>query len=219
MNPVVTVAAAQRLAVPKPVSATYGGFAVRILEIGLTGCQIEHAERIPPKSRFALRFKWRGAPAGVDAAVIRSEMRSAGGKPVYVSSLEFCKSPDDAPAVVRQIVTWLAKATSPGQLAAPEPEKSAPAPAEPVPAAAASANPEDEIEAISADYLQCTFTGGEWMRMYVSDPKQPPDGFTIPAPSNDAEADVLCRAYERADPKKRQAMRASFEAAMKQKRR
>ena len=48
---------------------------------------------------------------------------------------------------------------------------------------------------------------------------QPAEGFTIPAPANDAEADVLCRAYQKADAAKRRAMRAQFELAIKQQRR
>ena len=47
---------------------------------------------------------------------------------------------------------------------------------------------------------------------YGDDPAQPADGFTIRAPSNESEADVLCRAYQKADPSKRKTMRASFEA-------
>ena len=76
----------------------------------------------------------------------------------------------------------------------------------PVPAA------EEEFEVLSADYLRCTFTGGKWSKLYVDDPAQPADGFTIRAPSNESEADVLCRAYQKADPAKRKTMRASFEA-------
>jgi PilZ domain-containing protein len=197
---------AQRLAIPKPVAATFGGFAANILEISLIGCQIEHTDRITPKARLPLKFKWRGAPVKIEATVIRSEMRSVRGKAGYASGLEFCKSPDDAPAVVREIFNWLAKAT-----AAPAPVASAPAPAPVV--------EEEDAEVMSADYLQCLFERGQWTMLYVDDPQQPRDGFTIPAPADDAEANVLCRAYEKADAAKRRAMRDSFELAIKRQRR
>jgi hypothetical protein len=48
------------------------------------------------------------------------------------------------------------------------------------------------------------------LKLYVDDPKQPGDGFTIPAPSDESEVDVLCRAYENGGAQVRRAMRESF---------
>jgi PilZ domain len=195
---------AQRLSLPKPVPATLGGFAAKIVEVSLLGCQIEHSDRVLPRARMSLRFKWRGAPVKVEATVMRSEMRTVGGKPGYLSGLEFCDAVEYSPAIIREVVEWLVKSLKP----------------EPVPAPATK-NPyvddDDEPEVLDAPFLQCTLGGGEWMKLYVTDRKQPLEGFTIPAPSNEAEVDVLCRAYEKADAKRRQAMRASFELAIAQK--
>jgi len=204
---------AQRLAVPKPVPCTYGGFESKIVEISLVGCQIQHADRITPKSRLPLKFKWRGTDVRVEATLTRSEMRSVGGKPAYLSGIEFCKTPEESPGVIREIVQWLEKATSgAARFSAPEPGglKAAAPPAAP---------PDDDVESLSADYLQCVLSGGTWMKLYVGEAAQPAEGFTIPAPANDAEADVLCRAYQKADAAKRRAMRAQFELAIKQQRR
>ncbi|HEX7422159.1 MAG TPA: PilZ domain-containing protein [Thermoanaerobaculia bacterium] len=196
---------AQRLSLPKPVPATLGGFAAKIVEVSLLGCQIEHSDRVLPHARMSLRFKWRGKPVKVEATVMRSEMRSLGGKPGYLSGLEFCDAIEYSPAIIREVVDWLVKALKP----------------EPAPATATK-NPyvddDDEPEVLDAPFLQCTLGSGEWMKLYVTDRKQPSEGFTIPAPSNEAEVEVLCRAYEKADAKRRQAMRASFELAIAQKR-
>ncbi|HSP14204.1 MAG TPA: hypothetical protein VLV78_05575 [Thermoanaerobaculia bacterium] len=201
---------AERISIPKPVPASLAGFEVRLLEISLIGCLIEHTDRVLPKARMTLRFKWRGGPVKIETTVIRSEMRSVGGKPAYVSGLEFCKSIDESPAVIREIVGWLVKTTAPAAPAAPA---AAPQP-EPAPPEAVQAD-DDEPEIVSAPYLQCTLDGGEWMRLYVSDPKQPPDGFTVLAPNDESEVDVLCRAYEKASAEKRSTMRASFETAIR----
>ena len=192
---------AQRIPLPKSVPSTFGGFTVRMVELSLIGCQIEHEDRIVARSRLSLRFKWRGAIAKVDATIVRSEMRAIGGKPMYYSGLEFCASVDESPAVIREIVGWLER----------ENAKNAPPPApEPVVEA------DEEAESLSADFLQCTFADGEWTRLYVNDPQQPSDGFTIAAPSNESEVEVLCRAYESAGFDKRRAMRKSFEQRLMQ---
>ena len=194
----------ERLALPKPVPATLGGFDAKIVEISLMGCQVEHTDRVVPRARLALRFKWRGALVKVEGTVIRSEMRVVGGKPGYLSGLEFCDVVEYSPPVIREVVEWLGKSLKP----------------EPV--MAVTKNPyvddnDEEPEELSAPFLQCTLGAGEWMKLYVTDRKQPVEGFTIPAPSNESEVDVLCRAYEKADANRRRAMRASFEQAIAQK--
>jgi hypothetical protein len=138
------------------------------------------------------------------ATVVRSEMSVVRGKPAYASGLEFDDSRDNSPAVIRDIVAWLTKEAAKNSVAA------APVP-EPV------LESVDEPEILSAQYLQCLFIGGKWIKVYVGDPAQPGDGFTIVTPSNESEADVLCRAYEKAGPQARRAMRASFAQAISQK--
>ena len=194
---------AQRIALPKPVPSTLGGFAGKLLEFSLTGCSFEHVDRVLPKTTLALKFKWRGSETKISATVIRSEMRAVGGKPVYVSGLEFCASSDESPAVVRESIGWLLGAMKPQS--APEPIVTAP------PAAVVV---DDEPEELTAPYLRCTFESGSWLKLYVDDAKQPADGFTILAPANETEADVLCRAYQKAGAEGRRAMRASFELAI-----
>ena len=197
---------AERHELPKPAPATFGGFSSRIVELSLIGCQIEHVERIAARSRLSLRFKWRGALVPLDATIVRSEMRSIGGKPAYLSGLEFCQSAEESPPVIHEIVGWLVRESA-KTAGAPEPALQSPAAAE-----------EEEAEMVSADFLQCTLAGGEWIRLYVSDPAQPQEGFTIAAPSTEAEVEVLCRAYEKSGADKRRAMRKSFELGIAQKR-
>lgn len=185
---------AERHSPPKPVPATFGGFAAKIVDISLIGCRIEHTDRLPPRARMPLKFSWRGAPVRVDGTVVRSELTSLSGKPAYISGLEFCESADASPPVIRDIVGWLVAAAK--QAETPpiaEPER------------------DEEPELLSAKYLQCTFAGGQWSKLFVDDPAQPAEGFTIRAPAKDSEADVLCRAYQQADPAKRRTMRAAFQ--------
>lgn len=192
---------AQRLALPKPVPATLGGFPGKILEFSLIGCRFEHVDRITLRARLHLDFSWRGKTVRLMATVVRSEMNVVRRKAAYTSGLEFCESISDAPAVVRDVVAWLTKEAA---------KTSAAIAPEPTPANAT----EDEPEMLSAPYLQCTFLNGKWLRTYVDKPLQPPDGFTIAAPSDESEVDVLCRAYETAKGDGRRAMRTRFEQAI-----
>ncbi len=185
------------------------------MEISLVGCQIKHADRIAPRAHLSLRFKWRGKPVRIDATVMRSEMRSVGGKPAYMSGLAFCETAEESPAVIREIVGWLADAAKSEGHEEPPTESPAAAATVSAPSDEASA---DGVEDLSAPYLQCRFSGGTWDKLYVEKPEQPEDGFTIVAPSNDAEVAVLCRAYEAASVPKRREMRASFELAIAQSR-
>lgn len=209
---------AERFPLPKKANATFGGFEARIVEVSLIGCQIEHADRIAPRAHLPLRFKWRGEEVRIEATVTRSEMRSIGGKTAYASGLSFCASSEQSPPVIRQIVRWLADAAKAAAHVEepdpePDPEPASTAPAGQVPFLSSG---DEEPEPLSALYLQCVLSGGRWERLFVDAPDQPPDGFTIIAPSDESEVEVLCRAYLAANAQKRREMRAAFEHAIAQ---
>ena len=214
---------ADRYPLPKPVAATYGGFAATLIEFSLTGCRIEHADRVTPRVSLPFKFSWRGSEVRIQATLVRSEMIPVKGKIGFVSGLEFCQSIEDAPAVARDIVNWLidaaAKKAADAQPAEPQPPPDpAPVVVESVPFLPADAEVEEiddeEPETLSMPYLQCIFSDGQWQKLYVDKPAQPADGFTIVAPADEREADVLCRAYEKAAADVRRAMRARFEKAL-----
>lgn len=202
----------ERYPLPKPVAATYGGFVATLVEFSLTGCRIEHTDRVTPRVSLPLKFSWRGKEVRIQATLVRSEMIPAKGRMGYSSGVEFCESVDGAPAVVRDIVGWLIAAAKKDEPPAqPEP----PQPSAAVPFLPDDAEVEgDEPETLSIMYLQCIFSRGRWEKFYVDSPVQPADGFTIVAPSDEREADVLCRAYEKANAEMRGAMRARFEKAL-----
>jgi hypothetical protein len=133
-------------------------------------------------------------------------MAAVGGKPAYLSGLEFCESIDESPPVIRDIVEWLAAAAAKERPAESTPPESTPV----------APSVSDEIEApdlLSAEFIRCTFAGGKWTKLYVDKPAQPPDGFTIRTPDDERKVDMLCRDYQQADAKKRMTMRAAFERA------
>jgi hypothetical protein len=196
---------AERHALPKAVPATYGGFNAMLIDFSLTGCRIEHIDRLNPRVSLPLRFFWRGSEVKMQATLVRSEMVPVRGKPGYVSGLVVCDSPDDTPPVVRDIVQWLITNEA-RNTAASEPAAEAPP--------QATEAEDDEPEAMSAQYLQCILIDGKWHKLYVATPWQPQEGFTIAVPADEKEADVLCRAYEKAAPEVRQVMRARFAKAL-----
>lgn len=198
---------ADRYPLPKAVSATFGGFPCSIAEFSLTGCRIEHADRVTPRVSLPLKFSWRGKQVKIQATLIRSEMIPVRGKPAYASGIEFCGSPDDSPGVVRDVMAWLVDSV----------KKNEPPPPETLVEARVTDDMEvadDDAEVLAAPFLQCTLVSGAWQKFYVDKPAQPENGFTIPAPPNEREADVLCKAYERANAETRRAMRAQFQQAI-----
>jgi len=223
-----------RLELPEPIAATFADTDATIIEVSLVGCAVHHPSRVKVGSSVSLQFVWQGKKARIDAKVARSTMQFSGGKPLYVSGLQFADSVEASPAVIRSIIESLVPPPAPVPARAPEPVvaavASAPAPAPaarvvvPAPTYSESVpflrfqddfdeiEPEPEPEPI---FLRCRFVEGRWQNERVTEPAQPDDeGFTILAETDDV--DGLCKTYEVADPETRKMMRFSFEIAIEQ---
>ncbi|HXG58694.1 MAG TPA: PilZ domain-containing protein [Thermoanaerobaculia bacterium] len=191
---------AERLPLPVPFEATAGTLPVRVVEISLIGCRIEHEERLPIGGALQLRFTWRGKEIVVPARVARMEVRALSAKGAkYESGLKFASNTGEAPAVLQSLVSSYVEES-------PKPV--------PDPFVRAPFLRYDDEEELSRPYVECSLIGGKWHRRYVSRPKQPVEGFTTIIPSDEKELDLLCRTYEMADPETRRLIRLSLELAM-----
>ena len=61
----------QRLLLSPPVKATLGTVAVEVLEIGILGARVQHAQRLDDE-HADLRFDWNGAPVVLKCEVVRT---------------------------------------------------------------------------------------------------------------------------------------------------
>jgi hypothetical protein len=187
--------AAERLPLDAPIEATASGVPVRIVELSAIGCRIEHREKLSINSTTRLRFTWKARPVDLSAKIARQQLMPG---MVYSSGLQFAKSLDAAPEVVREIVTTITAEVLP-------------------PEVVDVTSPEDEIVDAGENFMECSFVNGKWQKRIVTRVKQPLEGF-ITMPGEESELDLLCRTYEYADPETRRLIRISLELAATKKR-
>jgi hypothetical protein len=101
--------AAQRIDLPEPVPAKIGDVEAKIVEVSLVGCRAEHAERLAIGAIVPVYFQWRGEPVQLSGKVARTELRSAGGRMMYSTGLQFATSVDTSPDAIRRIMASLVK--------------------------------------------------------------------------------------------------------------
>jgi hypothetical protein len=99
--------AAERIPLEKPIEVTVNDVEGRIVEISLIGCRVEHAGRLKLGSSVTMHFVWGGERIRLKAKVSRTEMRSIGGKPGYVSALALAASLDESPNAIRKVIASL----------------------------------------------------------------------------------------------------------------
>jgi hypothetical protein len=184
---------AERIELQNPIEATLVDFPARVVEISLVNCKLEHADKVPMGSNVMLQFEWSGEKIRLKGKLLRSEMRPAKGKMMYVSAMEFAQKLEDAPPPLRRLLASLVSWSSPAA--------------------------EEEIEEIESSaeipaYVRCTWVDEEWVPLRTNDPKQPLLGFTMMAPDTDQEIDDFCKTYTMADPETQRMIRLSFELAI-----
>ena len=195
---------AERLPLPTPFDAVAGDRAVRIVEISLIGCRIEHVGRLPIGGATVLEFQWNDQDIRVPAAISRSKMLGfAPGGERYESGLRFAVSVETAPEQLKQILDAFVEKSP---VAPPLHEK--------VPFLRWYDDvdePEPELEP-EPEYVECSLLNETtWERRRVCDPRQPREGFTTIPPENDEELELLCRTYQYADPETRKLIRLTLE--------
>ena len=186
---------AERLPLDSPIEATASGVAVRIVELSAIGCRIEHREKISLNSTTRLRFTWKARPVDLTAKVARQQLLPG---MVFSSGLQFAKSLDAAPEVMRSIVKTLTAEELPAEVAD------------------VTTGPFEAVTDLPESFVECSLVGGLWHKRSVASIKHPLEGFTTIA-TDDDELDMLCKTYEYADPDTRRLIRISLELAATQK--
>lgn len=183
--------AAVRLPLAKPLTVTLSDAAATMIEVSLIGCRVEHEARMQIGTMTSLDLPWRGYTTRLTVVIARSEFVIAEGRGHYTSGLQFCPTIFDSPEPVPSIIA--AEVQEVGSLT--------PRPAH---VAVGSGDP----------YIECSFDGTSWTNMPAGTPRQPREGFTLPAPESQADLDQFCRAYERATADVRRQLRAAAEIAI-----
>lgn len=199
------------------MEACFDGNPAIVLEIGLLGALLEHTARVAVGRDGRLTFVWDEEEISIASRVAHSDVSvartEASGETTYLSGLEFTASADSDSAPLKRMISFHVtrsiarmKANARGStkpmdgaeavLATPAPFLGAP----------------DDIRRI---YLSCRLdASGKWHRAEVLKPKQPPDGFTVPASYAEDEIAMLCESYEQGDDEARRMIRICAEMSL-----
>ena len=112
---------AERVPLDIPIEGKIGEISVRIIEISLIGCLLEHSDRMSIGSTFMLRFRWSGENVSLKGRVTRIEMRTADGAPGYLSGIQLAESIDESPEPLQRVLHSLLPDSMPEEIEAAAP--------------------------------------------------------------------------------------------------
>jgi hypothetical protein len=200
----------QRLRLARPILGTLDGQNALILDLGVAGAFVEHYGVTTPKARLRLQFRWHTEDIEFDCEVARTQViRRSSTNALSHTGVRFAEPIGDSEARLHDLM-----ATFVGSLLASQ---------------KANANGVSHV----SDVLPLTEIGGArrsrirglvsyrlrpdgtWRRASTTDPTQPSDGFTVAAYEYEADLEVLCLAYEKADEEGRRMIRLVSELSVR----
>ena len=98
---------AERVPLDIPIEGKIGEIFVRLVEISLIGCLLEHSDRMSMGSTFTVQFRWVGENVSLKGRVVRTEMRSVDGRPGYLSGVQFAERVEDSPEALQRVLRSL----------------------------------------------------------------------------------------------------------------
>jgi hypothetical protein len=179
----------QRLTLTPPIPATLGPISVTILEIGVLGARVQHAE--PLDVEYAeLRFSYRGQDVNLKCEIVRT----AAGVSRYPgagleSGVRFVAAIGESGDLLRDMLAELVtkaldkRRTSPGTTPLP----------------AHTVDGDNTVRGADAGFLCYRFENGRWNKRAVFLPEQPSVGFTVARSSDSEDIQRLCRVFEASD--------------------
>ena len=184
----------------------------RIGEIATLGCRFEHLPRLAIGTTMPLSFRWEGFAISLQAKIVYSELKLAGGEKFYHSGLQFGDGDPEALRKVRSALERHLKrvvsALFPYLRLDPGPAPGA-VPFFATPFMSAPEPPAAKREPIG--YLEFRWKGGRWDRAEVPVLSQPRDGLSFPNDFDPDEIEAWQRAYQDAEEAVRRMIRASLE--------
>jgi hypothetical protein len=188
---------AQRVLLRQPIVAAIGQEPALILELGLTGVKIEHADRLAVGESQTLTI----ADVRLQGVVRYSTVLPAPGTIVYHTGIEFQNlSPQQGAALYelllteaqQQVLEWEAN------LEGITPQRSTKA----------------RESVVVHRYIWLRYLNGRWERLLTSDPNQPLDGVAVPDDEPEEAIALLCADYEKADERMREYLRSCATVAI-----
>lgn len=192
----------QRLELSPPVPGTLGTTAISVLEVGILGARVHHAE--PLEATHAdLRFSFEGDEIGMKCEVVRSlPSQSKYPESGHESGLRFIAAIDDAGDRLRAMLGRLV-------VKAFEDRKDATGTI-----AARAVDGDKTVRGLDAQFLSYRLDNGVWIRRRVFLPEQPTVGFTVARSVDTEEMTRLCEVYQASDEEGRRLIRLFAELSV-----
>lgn len=191
----------QRLTLDPTIPATFGAMAVSILEIGVLGARVHHAE--PLDINYAeLRFSYNDTTVALKCELVRSWTSRQSNYPDtgLESGLRFLaaigESGDHLRTMLADLVVKEFESTRP------------PMPAPP------TVDGDKTVRGRDARFTSYRLDKNGWNRRRVFLPEQPPAGFTVASGIDSDEMQRLCAVYESADEEGRRLIRLFAELSV-----
>ena len=180
----------QRVKLPEPLRGSSGNARVFVIDISLRGLKIAHQEVLGRVDDVCpIRFEWNGRSIEMSAAIRRTEVRRAASRPgektLYNSGMEITKISPYSAAALRELIEYHISRAIDEQKAN----------ARGVPPTAASSFQTGS----GSDFVRHELIAGQWREAKTSDPRQPPNGFTISASTTHAEVQMLRETFAAGD--------------------
>jgi hypothetical protein len=189
----------QRLHLTHPITATFGETPVRVIEIGILGGRLHHADEL--RSDYAeLRFEHAANEVVMKCEVVRANTELRSG--LRESALRFLAAVGESGDRLRDLLAGLVmheldfRRTHPGLV---EVE---------------TVDGDNTVRGADAGFLCYRLENGAWVRRRVFLPEQPAVGFTVARTEDTSEMQRLCRVYEASDEEGRRLIRLFAELSV-----
>ena len=195
----------QRLRLDPPVPGTLGTNAVSILEVGVLGARVQHADALDVEYA-ELRFSFEGDEIGMRCEIVRTVNKQDPKHPGagLESGIRFLAAIDDSGNKLRKMLADLV--THEFEVR----RKGGPNTMPP----ALSVDGDKTVRGADAGFLCYLLESGVWRKRRVFLPEQPSLGFTVARTEDSAEMQRLCRVYEASDEEGRRLIRLFAELSV-----
>jgi hypothetical protein len=201
----------QRLRLARPILATMDQANALILDIGMTGAFLEHYGERRPGDRCRISFRWHGDEVAYSCEIVHSVVvRQTGGNGLQALShtgVYFLEPVGDSEARMRDLMTNFVTRVFDAQRAN--------AAGDPTTSAAVLAGLGAARRKRTPGFVTCRLEDGQWVRISSDSPRQPENGFTLPAWEEESDLETLCRTYESTDAEGRSLVRTLAELSVR----
>jgi len=194
----------QRLNIEPPIPGTLGSTAVSIVEIGVLGSRLHHAEALV-ETFSELRFSHRSEEVALRCEVIRTMPSKDARYPAagLESGVRFIAAVGESGDRLRNMLAELVTKIIDSRRRAPMKATGE-----------TSIDGDRTVRGADAGFLCYRLDNGVWRRRRVFLPEQPSSGFTVARGEDHTEMQRLCRVYEASDEEGRRLIRLFAELSV-----